>query len=75
MSTLGVARYFAKLVTVLFLVSIVTFLLLELIPGDPVAAMLPAGATPEGFAPGGVTGGGYAPEQYPAPPPYRYEGP
>ena len=47
MSTLGVARYFAKLVTVLFLVSIVTFLLLELIPGDPVAAMLPAGATPE----------------------------
>ncbi|WP_258195571.1 ABC transporter permease [Rhodococcus sp. OK519] len=37
----------AKLVVVLFLVSVVTFLLLEMIPGDPLAAMLPEGATPE----------------------------
>lgn len=37
----------AKLIVVLFLVSVVTFLLLEMIPGDPLAAMLPDGATPE----------------------------
>ncbi|PYE14363.1 peptide/nickel transport system permease protein [Williamsia limnetica] len=40
-------RYVAKLVAVLSLVSVATFLLLELIPGDPVDSVLPAGATPE----------------------------
>ncbi|MBM4468562.1 ABC transporter permease subunit [Rhodococcus hoagii] len=37
----------AKLIAVLTLVSVVTFLLLEMIPGDPLAAMLPEGASPE----------------------------
>lgn len=43
----GAVRYVAKLVAVLSLVSVATFLLLELIPGDPVDSVLPAGATPE----------------------------
>ncbi len=37
----------AKLIAVLTLVSVVTFLLLEMIPGDPLAVMLPEGASPE----------------------------
>ena len=41
------AGYLAKLLAVLVLVSILTFLLLELIPGDPLATLLPEGATPE----------------------------
>ncbi|MEU1525430.1 ABC transporter permease [Nocardia rhamnosiphila] len=41
------ATYLAKLVAVLVLVSISTFLLLEMIPGDPLATLLPEGATPE----------------------------
>ena len=47
MNRSAAGRYAAKLSAVLILVSISTFLMLELIPGDPVAAMLPAGATPE----------------------------
>ncbi|ANY22222.1 ABC transporter permease [Gordonia terrae] len=47
MTRLGAGRYVAKLGIVLALVSIATFLLLELIPGDPVDTVLPAGATPE----------------------------
>ncbi len=39
--------YLAKLAAVLLLVSISTFLLLELTPGDPLATLLPEGATPE----------------------------
>ncbi|MEU1957143.1 ABC transporter permease [Nocardia rhamnosiphila] len=41
------AAYLAKLLAVLALVSISTFLLLEMIPGDPLATLLPEGATPE----------------------------
>jgi len=40
-------RRVATLVTVLVLVSMAAFLLLELIPGDPLATLLPEGATPE----------------------------
>ena len=43
----NVRQYVLKLVAVLLLVSIATFLLLELIPGDPVESVLPAGASPE----------------------------
>lgn len=41
------ATYLAKLAAVLALVSVLTFLLMELIPGDPLATILPEGATPE----------------------------
>ncbi len=41
------AVYLAKLAAVLLLVSISTFLLLEMTPGDPLATLLPEGATPE----------------------------
>ncbi|ABH00091.1 ABC peptide transporter, permease component (plasmid) [Rhodococcus jostii RHA1] len=41
------AAYLAKLLAVLVLVSILTFFLLEMIPGDPLATLLPEGATPE----------------------------
>ena len=41
------ARYAAKLATVLVLVSVATFALLEFIPGDRLASVLPEGATPE----------------------------
>jgi peptide/nickel transport system permease protein len=40
-------RRLATLVVVLLLVSVAAFLLLELIPGDPLATLLPEGATPE----------------------------
>ena len=43
----NVSRYLAKLAAVLLLVSLATFLLLELIPGDPIDALLPDGATEE----------------------------
>jgi peptide/nickel transport system permease protein len=43
----SVARHAAKLVSVLALVSVTTFLLLETIPGDRLASVLPEGATPE----------------------------
>jgi peptide/nickel transport system permease protein len=39
--------YLAKLAVVLALVSVLAFLLLEMIPGDPLATLLPEGATPE----------------------------
>jgi len=40
-------RRLATLLTVLLVVSMAAFLLLELIPGDPLATLLPEGATPE----------------------------
>jgi peptide/nickel transport system permease protein len=40
-------RRVATLLVVLLLVSMAAFLLLELIPGDPLATLLPEGATPE----------------------------
>ena len=41
------AKYVAKLVAVLALVSVLTFMLMEMIPCDPLATILPEGATPE----------------------------
>ncbi|WP_250212896.1 ABC transporter permease [Acrocarpospora catenulata] len=46
-TALAVLRRLAKLVLVLFLVSVAAFLLLELIPGDPLDTLLPEGATAE----------------------------
>ncbi|OLL21297.1 ABC transporter permease [Rhodococcus sp. M8] len=40
-------RYIVKLLAVLLLVSVTTFLLLEMLPGDRLASVLPDGATPE----------------------------
>ncbi|AYJ48312.1 ABC transporter permease [Rhodococcus sp. P1Y] len=59
-------RYSATLVTVLFLVSLATFLLLELVPGDPVDGLLPDGATDEMRAAATVRFGldGSLPERY-----------
>jgi peptide/nickel transport system permease protein len=44
------ARKLAHLVVVLWLVSLATFLMLELVPGDPAAAVLGTSGTPEQYA-------------------------
>lgn len=48
--TTYILRRLAQMIPVLLLVSVVVFLLLQLIPGDPALAMLGDGATPEAVA-------------------------